>query len=88
VANNAVKAVVSVADNAVVSVVDNAVVSVVDDRVVEGKVAGTNLVRNLKPSKPRPTHAFSNTMTELASPPPWPKRAWRSVASNSRAARP
>ena len=56
------------------------------DKVVVAKVVETNLVLNLRPSKPRPTPAFSNTMLAPVLRPPWPKRAWRSVALSSRAA--
>ena len=53
--------------------------------VVKAKVVETNLVLNLRPSKPRPTLAFSNTMRAPVLRPPWRKRASSSVASRSRA---
>ena len=77
----AVPAKVNLADRAV----DNVAVSGADDKVGVVKVGvvkgdETNLALNRKRSKTKRTPVFSSMTQVLASPPPWPKKAWRSAA--------
>ncbi len=72
----AVPAKVNLADRAV----DNVAVSGADDKVGVVKGAETNLALNRKRSKTKRTPVFSSMTQVLASPPPWPKKAWRSAA--------